>query len=206
MHIYIFGSTCRGDISRTSDVDMLALIDEDSSSIGNPLFSEYSYTKMESLWRAGHPFAWHLLNESRLVFSGNGIDVIKSYGLPAPYETCTADCRKFLSLFLSAKDSLSSDRTSAVFDLGMIFLAARNIATCFSLGTLGHGVFARDAAKRLGDMSIPITLDAYEILERARILSSRADGDEISDHEITSVVSILGDIEEWMRGIVRSVS
>jgi predicted nucleotidyltransferase len=67
MHIYAFGSLCRGEVSRNSDVDLLALVDGFDERFNPEIYSIYSYRRIEELWREGNPFAWHLSLESRLV-------------------------------------------------------------------------------------------------------------------------------------------
>ena len=43
MHIYVFGSLCRGDLSLGSDVDLLAIVDEYNQGLDKEVFSIYSY-------------------------------------------------------------------------------------------------------------------------------------------------------------------
>lgn len=66
MHIYVFGSTCRGDILPSSDVDLLAIVDGYDSRFDPNIYSIYSYQRIKEIWDEGNPFAWHLSLESRL--------------------------------------------------------------------------------------------------------------------------------------------
>ncbi|HHE9539890.1 TPA: nucleotidyltransferase domain-containing protein [Haemophilus influenzae] len=59
MHIYVFGSLCRGELDNKSDIDILIISDEKFGSEYNK-YSVYSYEKIRELWLDGNPFAWHL--------------------------------------------------------------------------------------------------------------------------------------------------
>src|SRR3982751_3236513 len=102
MHIYGFGSVCRGDVSSGSDIDLLALVEGHDSRFDPNLYSIYSYKRIGEIWREGNPFAWHLWLESRMLYSSNGVDHLKSLLEPAPYLHCVRDCQKFYTLFREA--------------------------------------------------------------------------------------------------------
>jgi hypothetical protein len=97
---------------------------------------------------------------------------------------------------------LNHEAESKVFDLSMVFLAIRNFATCFSLGTLDKADFSRSSALRLGEHSLSIPRDAYKVLERSRILCTRAIGESITDREARMAFGQFSRIEEWMRGLL----
>lgn len=170
MHIYAFGSVCRGDISPGSDIDLLAIVEAYDAQFDPHVFSVYSYERIRELWQAGNPFAWHLSRESRLLFSSDHSDYLKGMGRPEPYAGCVADCQKFFTLFQEAHASVLTGKVSTVFELSTVFLSIRNFATCFSLGDGELPDFSRHSALRLGADSIQITQNAYRTLERARIL------------------------------------
>ena len=95
MHIYAFGSICRGDISLGSDVDLLAIVDSYSPDIDPDTFSIYSYKRIQEIWREGNPFAWHLFLESMLIFASDKFDYLTQLGSPSKYKNCVRDCEKF---------------------------------------------------------------------------------------------------------------
>jgi Nucleotidyltransferase domain len=202
MHVYAYGSVCRGDISVGSDIDLLAVTDSNNSQFDPGVFSVYSYARIQELWKEGNPFAWHLTLESRLLFSSDRDDYLRSLGPPEPYKNCVRDCEKFLDLFREAYKSVVSNQTSRVFDLSTIFLSIRNIATCFSLGIINRPDFSRNSARRLGANSLSLSGDAYGILERARILCTRGHGDNISPSEADIAIRQLGEVEPWMERLV----
>jgi len=202
MHIYAFGSIVRGDITTGSDVDLLSLVEGHDHRFDPGTFSIYSYQRAKELWQEGNPFAWHLALESRLLYASDGCDFLRNLGKPTDYRTCVRDCEKFLALFQEAITSLSSGSSTVVFDLSTVFLSIRNFATCYSLGMDGSPNFSRGSALALGRDSIPISLEAYRILERARILSTRGAGGNIRRHEIGSAVSEFDKVKHWMETLL----
>ena len=200
MHIYAFGSVCRGEIDTVSDIDLLALVDGFDKRFDPAKYSIYSYAKMRSLWSRGSPFALHLSIESRLLFASDGQDFLSALGEPQRYRAYVADCEKFLDAFKQAQQSLRDGASSRVFDLSTAFLSIRNISTCYALGVLGQPNFSRHAAIQLPNSPFPS--DAYRIMERARILATRAAGDDITEPEAGLVLDDLPKITSWMEGIV----
>lgn len=202
MHIYAFGSICRGDISLGSDIDLLAIVEGHDDRISPDIFSIYSYKRIQELWQEGNPFAWHLSLEARLIFTSDQTDYLKTLGSPEKYKRCLQDCEKFFSLFQEAHTSILKDSNSIIFDLSIVFLSVRNIATCFSLGVLGQPNFSRNSALCLEANSIPLDLYPYYVLERARILCTRGYGAKLTDDEIGSTIQGLNEIREWMYNLV----
>ncbi len=142
MHIYAFGSICRGEVDQSSDIDLLVCIENDNLSINKDQFSIYKYPRIKELWQEGNPFSWHLDLESKIIFSSDNSDFIKSLGIPSPYIKKIEDCAKFRALFQQSFDALVNTKTSKIFNLSCMFLATRNFATCYSLGN-GKPIFSR---------------------------------------------------------------
>ena len=204
-HIYAFGSICRGDVTPESDVDLLAITKGHDQRFSPDLYSVYSYTRLAEIWRDGSPFAWHLFLESRLLFSFDGSDYLRELGPPATYQAAVRDCQKFFALFEGSANALRAGTNSPVFELSTVFLAIRNFATCYSLGA-GRPEFSRHSALSLGTKSLSVSIEDFEILERARILCTRGFGKMISPVEATSVTLTLGKIEDWMRTLLITVN
>lgn len=202
MHIYAFGSICRGDISLDSDIDLLAVVEGRDDRISPDTFSIYSYKRIQELWQEGNPFAWHLSLEARLIFTSDQTNYLKSLGSPEKYRKCLQDCEKFFLLFQEAHTSILKGSNSMIFDFSIVFLSIRNIATCFSLGVIGQPNFSRNSALCLESNSIPLDLCSYHVLERARILCTRGYGDKLTDDEIGTMIQGLNEIHEWMYNLV----
>jgi hypothetical protein len=199
MHIYAFGSICRGEIYPNSDVDLLVIGGGAVAQYDPAIYSIYSYERIKDLWREGNPFAWHLSLESRLLFSSDDQDFLQSLGKPALYSHCARDCEKFLSLFCDARASLMHGGASRIFDLSTIFLSIRNIATCFSLGVVKRPDFSRSSALRLETNPVPLSVVSYKVLERARVLCTRGFGSKITDDEVGAALRELSGVYDWMR-------
>lgn len=198
MHIYVFGSICRGDIDADSDVDLLAIVEGEDRRFNPDVYSIYSYSRISELWRQGNPFAWHLFLESKLVFSSDNENFIEKLGMPSAYTNAANDCDKFYRIFLRARDSIKKSNLCEVFDLSTIFLSIRNFATCYSLGFSDKPDFSRNSALNLGSKSIDISEEQYRLFEKARILSTRGTGDRISDEDIHLAVGCTDVINDWM--------
>src|SRR6266567_2727843 len=116
MHIYAFGSLCRGEVSFGSDVDVLAITEGFDSRFDPDAFSIYSYKRICDLWKDGNPFAWHLATEAKLIFASNGINFLAELGAPSQYTRCAEDCLKFARLYEHAIEALKKEECSAVFE------------------------------------------------------------------------------------------
>lgn len=201
LHIYAFGSVCRGDITPDSDIDLLAITTGATNKLSRSMFSIYSHSKIRHIWQEGNPFAWHLHLESKLIYSSDEIDFINDLGPPSTYTQARKDCRQFLEIYRQATASLYNDHSSIIFDLSTAFLGLRNFSTCHLLG-LGRPNFSRGAALDLMTEMPPIDIQTYRTLERARILCTRAHGTSLSATDIAQAIDALPRLEEWMLRLI----
>jgi hypothetical protein len=206
MHLYLFGSLCRGEVSVGTDVDVLAIIDGLDSRLDPDTFSIYSYRRINELWKEGNPFGWHLATEAKLIFASDGRNFLAELGDPSEYVKCVDDCRKFLRLYERAIKALSGEECSVVFELSNIFLAVRNFATCFSLGVAKVTNFSRRSAKNMGERSLKISDKTYGLLERSRILNTRAVGPMVGRDELDACFGELRDIASWMNNLLAEIA
>lgn len=195
-HLYAFGSICRGEVDKSSDIDLLACLSEPSSGIEPSRFSIYSHGRIKELWSEGNPFAWHLHLESKLLYSSDGCDFISSLGQPECYSKLTEDCEKFRSLFSESFSSLTTKSNSRTFDISCMFLATRNFATCYSF-SLGVPIFSRYSPLML-ENQIPLSKEEFDVYVRARILTTRGYGNSLSNNDISSVTTSAHAIIKWM--------
>lgn len=205
MHIYAFGSICRGEVDASSDIDMLAIVNGHDTRFNPNDYSIYSYARVCDLWEQGNPFAWHLFLEARLVYSPDNIDHLRSLGEPSIYKSGLADCEKFREIFLSAKESICCSTLTEIFDLSSVFLGVRNFATCYSLHCNTKPDFSRNSARNLGEYSIPMDDFTYSLFERARVLCTRGIGELLSSSEVDKAKIALGEIDYWMVEILNTI-
>ena len=197
-HIYAFGSLVRGEVEVDSDVDLLAITEGFDSNFDKNKYSIYSAERLRTLWEEGNPFAWHLSQESVLIYSSDGTDILKNFGPPAEYVNGLKDCRKFRMLLTDCFSSLDKAEHSITFELSTIFLCVRNFATCFQLSQFGEGVFSRDSAFLIGENSIALSNKVMSILKKSRMLSTRGIGETLTVDEIDLARSSLPSIAMWM--------
>lgn len=202
-HIYAFGSICRGEVTRGSDVDLLACVAKGDDRFDPDVYSVYTHDRIRQLWAQGNPFAWHLSKESRLIFAADGYDFLHELGLPASYALAELDCKKFYKLFVESRDALTENSNSKVFNLSSLFLSIRNISTCYSI-SVSKPVFSRNAAFLI-DIPAPLSRCSFDLLEHARILATRGIGEPPTDDEIKTVLAELGQVDEWMNSLILKV-
>ncbi|KAA6334965.1 hypothetical protein EZS27_016773 [termite gut metagenome] len=208
MYLYLFGSLFRGEFDQYSDIDLLLIKDkkEHYLSIDLDKYSIYNEERIEDLWKEGNPFAWHLYFESRLIFSTDKSDFIRDLGVPNNYKNLKNDLNKFYKLYIDSLHSLKESTDSRDFDLSVIFLAMRNFASCYSLGSLYQYNFSRNSAITLQKDCLKIPIDCFSILERTRILSTRGIGNNVSEIEYECVLKELDNISNWFQLINNKTS
>ncbi len=202
MHIYAYGSVCRGEIEQGSDIDALAIVDTRPERFDPAVFSVYPYRRISQLWNEGHPFAWHLHLEARLLFAYDDRNFLRDLGPPGPYASWEADRDKFCELYRGAIDALTVRRDTTIFELATIFLAIRNLAICYSLHDGTAPVFSRRAFERLGPISLRLNERATNTLEESRILSTRGYGREPSKEDVAHVLDSLEAVDSWIASLV----
>ena len=203
-HIYAFGSVCRGEVTPESDIDLLAITQEQDQRFNPDQYSIYSHARLAEIWDEGSPFAWHLSLEAKLIYSTDGSDYLQELGVPAAYHSAAEDCQKFFTLFKDSAYELRSGTNSLVFELSTVFLAMRNFATCYLLG-VGIPDFSRHSILRFQASNLVVSKDVFAILERARLICTRGVGDTLSQKEVGLVTIELEAIENWMRSLLMSV-
>lgn len=204
MHLYAFGSLCRGEVDKGSDVDLLSIDDRHNDELDSNIFSVYSYSRLQELWKEGNPFAWHLSLEAKLVFASNKQDFLADLGKPKEYIKAEMDCQKFYEIFSSSVESLNQSHFTNIFDLSLIFLSIRNFASCYAL-QLKKPIFSRSSALMLGSDSLQISSNAYDILERCRILCTRGKGKLPSEPDFHMATTATEDIDAWMLKILQKI-
>lgn len=202
-HFYAFGSICRGEVDRLSDVDLLACVEGDDDALDPERFSIYRHGRLRDLWREGNPFAWHLFLESRLLYSSNGEDFIGALGRPSKYVAAVSDCRKFFDLMETSAEHLERSLVNATFNISCLFLASRNFASCYALSK-GVPQFSR-RSPLLIDRPLAVEGHVFAFMVRARTLSTRGLGDRLTGEEVAACKGQVPLIREWMASLMSEV-
>lgn len=200
-NVYIFGSVVRGEIDQYSDIDLLLISDESIENIDPNKYSIYSPERIKELYVEGNPFAWHLYYESKLVYSSEQ-DFLLSLGKPSHYTNCKSDLLKFKKLFDDSIISIDENDFSLIFDLAMIFLAIRNFATCYTLGSYEKPIFSRLTFEKLHDYPLKLDETIKEILMMSRISSTRGIEYSIQDKSLSLLKLSFSKIENWFNEIL----
>lgn len=187
--LYIFGSLARGEVSPTSDIDILVIPFTTNRSLFPTEWSIYSPELVEEYFRKGRLFAWHLHLEARCIFTPNKISFLAALGAPAPYSTMAQDIRELERLLKEAIEEIKSGTNSLVYELGIVYTAIRDIAMSASWALLGAPCFSRLAPYEL-PVSCPLPFMAYEDAMLAR-------------HSSTRGVEIRIDLERTAQEVVR---
>lgn len=170
--IYIFGSTTRGDVSPSSDVDVLVIPEDNSNSEFPTAWSVYSKETLRSYFDSGRLFAWHLHLEAIRIFPRSGMSFLSELGPPSSYKTAATDISDLQLLLEQSLSELRRNTHSPVYELGLVYTAIRDIAMAASWAMLGNPSFSRYAPYQLPE-KCPLPLDVYESAMRARHASTR---------------------------------
>lgn len=199
--IYIFGSMTRGEVSSSSDADVLIIQDSPEPNLFPPSWSVYSKKTIESYFAAGRLFAWHLYLEAVQVYPRSGSGFIADLGTPAPYCSLAEDIDDLQRLLEDSLFELQNDSPSPIYELGLAYTAIRDIAMAASWAMLARPSFSRYAPYEL-PMRCPLPLDIYEMAMRARHASTRGT-EEPKEYDLAVNHLRASPILEWVE-LVRS--
>lgn len=191
----------RGEVSSSSDADVLVIQDSPEPHLFPPSWSVYSKETIESYFASGRLFAWHLHLEAVQIYPRSGSGLISGLGTPAPYCSLTEDLDDLQLLLENSLRELQNDSPSPIYELGLIYTAIRDIAMAASWSMLARPSFSRYAPYELPvRCSLPLTM--YEIAMRARHASTRGTA-EPKEYELAVSHLKTAPILEWVE-LVRS--
>lgn len=170
--IYVFGSATRGEISPSSDLDVLVIRDGPAPGMYPPSWSVYSRATVESYYSAGRLFAWHLHLEATRVYPRSGSGFLSDLGEPAPYGTMADDLADLEHLLAESVHELKDGSPSQVYELGLAYTAIRDIAMSASWALLGKPSFSRYAPYKI-PIPCPLPPAIYHTAMSARYASTR---------------------------------
>lgn len=194
--IYAFGSVTRGDVSPTSDVDILVLDDAPCSSHFPQTWSVYSKATVSKYYETGRLFAWHLHLEAVLLHSSAANGFLASLGKPSPYATAAEDIAALRELLSSSIDEIRQGSPSQLYELGLVYTALRDVAMSASWQLLEKPSFSRYAPYDLTP-SCPLPRAAYDVAMRARHASTRGTR-QPADCKAAAGAVLESDLLEWV--------
>ena len=199
--IYIFGSMTRGEVSSSSDADVLVIQDTSEPDSFPPSWSVYSRKTIETYFATGRLFAWHLHLEAVRVYPRSGSGFLADLGEPAPYSSMGEDLADLRFLLDNSKLELQNDSPSPIYELGIAYTAIRDIAMAASWSMLAKPSFSRYAPYEL-PVRCPLPPAVYETAMRARHASTRGTA-EPRDYDLAANHLKATPILEWA-DLVRS--
>ena len=202
--IYIFGSVVRGDVSSSSDVDVLVVTDvERAHAAYPPNWSVYHIDTIKQFYIDGRLFAWHLYFESKCIYSTKEKDVLKELGEPRPYVRAKEDIKELTYLLKQSLDALRNESSSEIFELGICHTAIRDIAMTGSWAMTGKPNFSRKSPLQI-PLKVPLEPDLFEYMMNARHSSTR--GVNVSTPDKKVITTILNaPLIEWAEQIGRQL-
>lgn len=215
---YLFGSVARGDQDPMSDTDVLLVYDKAPDSrfqadaraqVSTAMsmhctFAEYSCGYLESMFKEGHLFAWHLHLEARPIPGWESRqDYLRAFPSPAPYTGGLVDAINFSDLLRSAQQSVILGSKSPVYEAGIAYVALRNVGMSLSSSILGLPCFSRlapfEVSTRL-ELAPPCSKDFYETLIAARHASQR--GSPAPPIDIEKLMEGIQSSYTWTQNII----
>lgn len=201
--IYVFGSVVRGEISRTSDIDVLVIPTGGSRADYPASWSVYSPETIESYFRAGRLFAWHLYLEAQRIYPLEGASFLEELGKPAPYESAQSDITDLETILMDALLEIRSGTNSLVYELGIAYTAIRDIAMSASWTLLEKPDFSRYTPFAL-PVVCPLPIEAYRGAMLARHTATRGTAYPFNPQVIAAQL-IAAPILDWVSDVRRSV-
>lgn len=210
----IFGSVARGDADSKSDLDILAVLRDNNSlpedQVTNLIrkscrrkanISWYSYKRIRELYEEGHLFAWHIFQESRKISSTKEADTIDQLGMPSKYLSARDDISSLISILSSIRNAIIKCERNIIYEAGLIYVCARNIALpASSINTMKLD-FSRYSPYNLDIEScrFPLPRRDYDLLIQARHASMR--GGSPPQMKVRDSLGQQNEILKWARRI-----
>lgn len=170
--LYIFGSATRGEVSPSSDIDVLVVSDSPDRRAYPESWSIYSTELLETYYRDGRLFAWHLHLEAIRIFPREAPGILCQLGDPAPYVTARKDVLDLKTILEQAVSEISSTTANLIYELGIAYTAIRDIAMSASWSLLGKPNFSAYVPFEL-PIRVPLPMDSYRAMMVARHCSTR---------------------------------
>ena len=181
--LYIFGSATRGEVSPSSDIDVLVVSDSPDRSSYPEAWSVYSTELLETYYRSGRLFAWHLHLEAIRIFPRETPGFLDQLGDPAPYATARMDIVDLKTILEQSISELSSTTANVIYELGVAYTAIRDIAMSASWSLLGKPNFSAYAPFRL-PIQLPLPMETYRAMMLARHCSMRGTTPPTDPHSL----------------------
>ena len=213
---FVFGSYGRGDYDEKSDLDLLVIVRDGSGTTSEerlieifhprlpkrPSISFYGERKLQALFEEGNLFAWHLFLESKNL---PGFEFSRQiFDEPNPYITAREDIFGLIRILDGVPKKNKDIPENAVFEMGMLYVCARNIAMSAS-GYLSDSLkFGRYAPFEMSGLPFPLSKELYEMTMHCRMASTRGEDPPRANSRLVNEIS--SDLNDWARSVLNQVS
>jgi hypothetical protein len=202
--IYVFGSLVRGDVGKTSDIDILVVPFGRQHVHFPEEWSIYSSDVLEEYYACGRLFAWHLFLESKCIHSHNGTPYLEKLGKPSAYLTALQDIDELEKLLMQSLAEISLGTKSLIYELGITYTAIRDIAMSASWALMKSPCFSRNVPFLL-PIPCPVSYFAYNGSMLARHSSMRGvDPAEIDAIQISQEL-LRAPVISWIQSLKKAI-
>lgn len=171
--LYVFGSVTRGDVSPSSDIDLLVIPFQGQNKKDYPEnWSVYDRRTIETMHGEGRLFSWHLYLDSICVYSPLEVNTIKGLGKPKAYDSALKDIGELRVLLEDSITALKDGTNSAIYELGLVHTSVRDIAMSASWHLKDRPEFSVLAPYNI-EPRLPLDMKVYRRLMKARHISTR---------------------------------
>lgn len=215
VNVSLFGSHGRGDNDEHSDVDVLVIVKDGSGTTPeaaivrslspflkpSPSVSFYGERKLRLMFEEGHLFAWHLYLESKGI--GPFSNLSSLFAKPSDYAGALEDIADLITILKDVERQIKKCPHNSVFEMGILYVCARNIAMSASWHLASRPEFGRYSPYALSGLPFPLTMRQYDLAMQCRMASTRG----ISPLEVSAdtVSAVTSDLIPWSASIMESV-
>jgi hypothetical protein len=183
---YLFGSFARGDTDQRSDLDVLAVVENNQGRVPvnevtrtlpdqiasvQPTITWYGRTRLEQMFSDGELFCWHLHLEAKAL---SGPPIASLFPTLSKYVRAEADVAFFLRVLQATPKQLEVSPANSIYECGVAYVCVRNIAMAASWHLLPSPDFSRYSPFRLpAPLKLPISVEEYETSMACRMAGQR---------------------------------
>lgn len=187
LSVVMFGSVARGDGDDLSDLDVLAIVKNKSGKVDSsevvrylpdwcvkePTISWYGLDRLKQMYLAGELFSWHIYREGKVLHNKGG--ALQGLGRPHEYTNALSDIENFQKTLRSIPHQIAASESNAIYELGVLYVCARNIAMSASWHLCAEPDFSRYSPYQIGvgELAMPIPKATYDRSMLCRMSSQR---------------------------------
>lgn len=214
---YIFGSVGRGQADALSDLDILAVVENNRGKVLEaevlglvpkrysslkPSISWYGRARIAEMFRNGELFAWHLYQETVPLWDPGFF--LPKLGVPGAYTEGLRDVHSFRAILSGIPAQVRDSAINAAYEAGLVYVCLRNIGMAASWTLCATPDFSRYSIfNLLGVDRCPIAVEEFDIAMQCRMASQRGRN---SPSQVTAsfIMDLYRRLDPWL-GDLQSV-